>query len=122
MKNYLKKRIKAFGHAFRGVQDLLKGTPHAVIHLIMALLAILLGILLRITPGEWVAVVIVIGLVFALEAINSAIEALADRITLEQDERIRRVKDLSAAAVFLAAIAALVVGVIIFVPKLIGLL
>ena len=122
MKNYLKNRVKAFGHAFRGVRDLLKGTPHAVIHLVMALLAILLGVVLRISSGEWLAIIIVIGMVLASETMNSAIETLADRVTLERDERIRKVKDLSAAAVLLAAIAALVVGAVIFVPKLMGLL
>lgn len=88
----------------------------------MAVLAILGGWLFRISSGEWIAVFVAIGLVFAAEAINSAIERLADVVQPEKDERIRDVKDISAGAVLACAITALVIGIIVFLPKLAALL
>ena len=70
---------------------------------------------------EWVAVVIVIGMVFAAEIINSSIERTADFVKAERDDRKRDIKDLGAAAVLVCAIAAAVVGIIIFLPKIIAL-
>lgn len=118
MNKYLKKRAASFGHAFRGVAELLHGTPNAVIHVVLALVAVALGFYFRIDAGEWLAIVIVIGLVLALEAVNTAIEGLADMISREHNENIKRIKDVAAGAVLMAAIAALVVGMIIFLPKI----
>jgi len=75
------------------------------------------GAIFRISTGEWIAVVFCIGLVFALELINSAIENIADFITIERNETIKKVKDLSAGAVLAAAIASAIIGLIIFLPK-----
>lgn len=72
-----------------------------------------------ITPGEWTAVVIVIAMVLAAEAVNSAIERTADFVKAERDDRKRDIKDLAAGAVLLCAIGAAVVGVIVFLPYLI---
>lgn len=67
---------------------------------------------------EWIAVSIVIGAVLAAEAINSAIEALADLVSPEYNAAIKKTKDLAAGAVLITAIAAAIVGFIIFLPKL----
>lgn len=79
------------------------------------------GFLLDISQMEWIAVVIVIGAVLAAEAVNSALEALADFVSPEYSEAIKRTKDLAAGAVLLMAIAAAIVGGIIFFPKLAAL-
>lgn len=71
---------------------------------------------------EWIVVTLCIGLVLAAEAVNSAIEALADRVSPEYDEAIKRTKDLAAGAVLLLAIAVAITGLIIFLPKLIALI
>lgn len=120
MNDSLKKRIQSFRHAFRGVRTLFAATPNARIHAVAAVAAVALGFVLRISWGEWLAVVIVIGMVFAAEALNTAIETLADYACDKQiHPMIKAVKDLSAAAVLLAAIAALVVGLVVFLPKII---
>ena len=92
------------------------------IHAVAAVLAVAMGFLFRISPMEWIAVVIVIGMVFAAEIINSSIERTADFVKAERDDRKRDIKDLGAAAVLVCAIIAAIVGVIIFLPKIIGLL
>ncbi len=122
MGNYFKKRKESFGHAFRGVKTLFEETPNARIHLVMAILAVALGFIFHISSGEWLAVIIVIGLVLALEAMNTAIETLADFACDKKiHPLIKIVKDVSATGVLLAAIAALVVGIIVFLPKIIEL-
>ena len=73
---------------------------------------------MQISRLEWITIVVVIGMVLAAEAVNSSIEALADLVSPEYNEAIKRTKDLAAGAVLLVAIAAAVVGCIIFIPKL----
>lgn len=120
MKTYLRKRIKSFVYAFGGIKTLFKKTPNAYIHLIMAVLAVLLGFLFKIAAHEWLAIIVVIGLVFALEAMNTAIETLSDfACEKNMHPSIRAVKDLAAGGVLLAAMAALVVGIVVFLPKII---
>jgi diacylglycerol kinase (ATP) len=74
-----------------------------------------------ISTAEWLAVTVVIGLVLALEAVNTSIETLADLVSKERNATIKKVKDLAAAGVLLAAMAALAVGVLVFLPKIIEL-
>jgi len=118
--SYFKKRIQSFGHAFRGIYTLFSETPNALIQLIAAIVAVILGLVLHISKEEWLAVIIVIGLVLALEAINSALETLADyACNREIHPLIKKGKDLAAAGVLIAALAALAVGVVVFLPKII---
>ena len=118
--NFIKNRLKSFVYAFQGVRTMFGETPNATIHLILYVLAITLGIALKISSTEWLAVCIVIGFVFAMEAINTAVEKLADYACNKQlDPTIKKVKDLAAAGVLFAALAALAVGMIVFLPKII---
>ena len=80
------------------------------------------GILFKISSMEWVAVIFAIGLVFSFEIINSAVENLSDFVCSERNELIKKVKDLAAAAVLVSAITAAVIGLIVFIPKIIELL
>lgn len=121
MSKYLKDRLKSFVYAFEGIIHLFKSTPNARIHLAAAIIAIAMGFCLKISTSEWFAITIVIGAVISLEAINSAIEEVADLITKEQNRKIKTIKDLAAGAVLIMAIAALCVGFIIFIPKIISL-
>ena len=77
-----------------------------------------LGWLFAITPGEWMAVVLAIGLVWVAEALNTAIEYVADLAHPDEHPEVKKLKDLAAAAVLFASIAALVVGLIVFLPRL----
>ena len=116
----VRKRIKSFSYAFAGLKVLFREEHNARIHAVAAVLAVAMGFLFRISPMEWIAVVIVIGMVFAAEIINSSIERTADFVKAERDDRKRDIKDLGAAAVLVCAIAAAVVGIIIFLPKIIA--
>ena len=87
----------------------------------MTVLVIIAGLLFHISTFEWIAVFFAIGLVLAAEAINSAIERLSDVVQPEKDDRIRDVKDISAGAVLVCAITAAIIGIIIFLPKILML-
>lgn len=97
---------------------MIRGQCHARLHLAATVIVVALGFSLRVTGGEWCALVLAMGIVWTAEAMNSAIETLADRITTDRDERVGRAKDLAAGAVLLAAISAAVAGVCIFAPRL----
>ena len=115
----IKKRIKSFSYAFAGLKVLFKEEHNARIHAVASLLVVAAGILFHITAGEWIAVVICIGMVISAEIVNSSLERCADFVKQERDDRKRDIKDLGAAAVLVCAIAAAVVGCIIFIPYLI---
>jgi diacylglycerol kinase (ATP) len=117
----IKKRIRSFGYAFSGLKTLFREEHNAWIHASATVLVIFAGFLLRISETEWIAVTAAIGMVIAAEAFNSSIERLADVVQPERDGRIKGVKDLAAGAVLACAIAAAVIGLIIFLPKLINL-
>lgn len=118
---YIKGRIRSFKHAFNGINILLSEEPNSKTQGFLAIVALLMGYFLHISSTEWIALCIVIGLVFAMEAINSAIENLADFACNKNiEESIKKTKDLSAAGVLFSAIAALIVGLIIFLPKLLS--
>ncbi len=117
----IKNRIRSFSYAFNGLKILLKEEHNARIHLIIAVLAIFMGFFFHISRMEWIAIIFAVGFVFALEIVNSSIEKLADRVSPDYSEQIKKVKDLSASAVLIAAISALGVGLLIFVPRLFAL-
>jgi diacylglycerol kinase (ATP) len=114
------KRLKSFTYAFSGLRMLFREEHNAWIHLFATVCVIVAGFVFHISPLEWVAVVFAIGLVIGGEAFNTAIEILADVVCPERDERIKKVKDLSAAAVLVSALSALTIGLIIFIPKIIA--
>lgn len=82
----------------------------------IGLIAVIGGITLDISRGEWVAIVICIGLVLALEMINSCLERVCDFITLERRDEIKAIKDMAGGAVLIVAVASLIVAGIIFTP------
>lgn len=118
----IKKRIKSFGYAFNGIRLLFCYEHNAWIHLLAVLVVTGAGVFFQLSKEEWIAVVTVIGMVLSAEAINSAIEVLCDLVSPGYNEAIKRAKDLAAGAVLLTAIAAAIVGLIIFVPKMLTLL
>ena len=120
--SYINGRLKSFANAFRGMYMLFKEEHNMLIHALLAIIALLMGCWLHISPLEWIVVCTVIALVFAMEAINTAIEELSDfACNKEISPNIKKIKDLSAAAVLFAAIVALIAGLIIFLPKLLQL-
>ena len=118
----LKSRLGSFKFAVHGLVSLIKNEHNSRIHLIVALAAIIIGIILNLNQYEWALLIVVIGIVFISELLNSSIESLADHINPEWNELIRRAKDYSAAAVLVSAVIAIVVGALIFLPRIISLL
>ena len=117
-KNGFVRLIKSFGYAFTGIYDLLRSEPNTRIHLLATVCALIVGFILRISKTEWCIILIVIALVWAAEAFNTAIEKLTDHLFPEYHETARLAKDVSAGAVLVCAIAALICGLIIFIPKI----
>jgi len=101
---------------------MIKKEHNSRIHLFVAVLAIISGIFLNLNAIEWSLVVIIIGLVFITELINSAIERITDIFDPEINLKIKYIKDYTAASVLISAIISVIIGGIIFIPKLIELI
>lgn len=114
------KRFGSFVHAFNGLRILLREEHNSWIHIAAAIVAIVLGFVFHISTYEWIAIAFAIGLVIALEIVNSAFESLSDFVSPERHDSIKKIKDLAAAAVLIGAITALAVGLLIFLPKMIA--
>ena len=120
-----KARLHSFKYAFAGIVTFFRTQHNAIIHLFIALIAVITGLWLSVSETQWLFIVIAIGMVFSAEIMNTAIEKIADMVTLEQNETIKKIKDLSAAAVLVTAVTSAFIGLIIFIPPLlvkIGLL
>lgn len=118
--NELKKRIKSFGYAFMGIASLLKKEHNAWIHCLAIVVVTSLGFYFHITPTEWCIVLLCFGMVLAAEGFNTAIERLVDLVSPERHPVAGDVKDVAAGAVLICAIAAAIIGCIIFLPYLLN--
>lgn len=112
----------ALGHSFDGIKYALKNERNLKIQLIFAILAIILGIFLKLTYIEFAILVIVIGLVLFSEFINTALEVMLDLYSQEYNENIKIVKDISSGAVLLMSALSVIIGVILFLPKILNIL
>jgi diacylglycerol kinase len=117
----LRRRINSFRYAFQGLADLFRSQVNARIHLAVALAVVLAGGYFGLSALEWVALVVCIAGVLALEAINTALEYLTDLVSPDIHPLAGKAKDVAAAAVLLAAFGAVVVGLLIFLPKIYAL-
>ena len=118
---FLKKRIRSFGYAFKGIGKLVASQRNAQIHLVATIVVILAGWGMTIKALEWALLMLAMGSVWSAEAMNTAIEILADKVEPGYDEQIGRVKDVAAGGVLLSAIFATLMGAWIFIPRLIAL-
>lgn len=122
-KNQIMKRLfTSFGYALNGIKTVFRSEKNMQIHLGIATLVILLGFLFQISKSEWLACIICIGLVFSAETMNTAIETFVDMVSPERKPQAGKIKDIAAGGVFLAAIISVVIGVIIFLPKIFDIL
>ena len=112
-------RLKSVRHAYNGALYLCKTEASIKIQLSMALIVIVAGFYFNISRMEWLFQIAMIGLVLSMEGINTAIEYIADFIHPELHASIGRIKDIAAGAVFMASIAAIVVAIIIYYPKIV---
>jgi len=107
-----------FNHAFVGLFQMIRTERNFKIQLIVFFIVIGLGFILEISSFDWLIVLLISAMVLTLETINSAIEKTCDLITKEDNNQIKRIKDISAGAVLLVSIFAIVIGIIIFYPYL----
>ena len=108
------KRAKSFTYAGRGLYVFIRSTHNAWVHLLVLAIAVSLGLYLHITVVEWMMLVMVGGFVLAAEAFNTAIEIDINLTSPEYHPYARDTKDVAAAAVLIAAMTALIVGIFIF--------
>ncbi len=118
----LKSRFGSFKFALNGLCSVLKNEHNSRIHLLVAIFAVVLGIILKLNRYEWSLLIIVIGTVFLTELLNSSLESLADIIDPVWNDQIRKAKDYAAAAVLISAIISVIVGGLIFIPKILDLI
>lgn len=118
---YLKDRIAAFGYALKGLKHFFRNEKHAQIHLIATVLVLIAGFILNVNTVEWCILLVCIALVLSAEAFNSSIEQLTDITSPEKKPKAGLVKDLAAGAVLITALLAAIIGLIIFLPKILML-
>lgn len=111
-------RLKSVAFAFNGAWLLLKTEPSIKIQVFIGITMTLIGFLVDLSATEWILQTLTIGIIIALEGLNTAIEEIADFIHPEYHPRIGLIKDLAAGAVFIFALVALIVGGIIYFPKI----
>jgi len=114
-----KRFLHSFSYAFDGLKYAFKYEQNLVVHIIITILVIIMGIMFHISVFEWALCILAIGLVIATELINTSIEATIDLISPEYNELAKVAKDTAAAAVLVFAIAAIILGLIVFGPKII---
>ena len=113
-----KERYNSFGYAWQGIKALFRTEHNAWIHTAIAVAVSIAAIILKVSRTEAIVLISTIAFVFVTEILNTAIEKLADFVSLQKHPQIGLVKDLAAAAVLIAAISAVIIGTIIFYPKL----
>lgn len=113
-RSFLGREAASFACAFRGIADLLRSEVHARIHLLATVAALALGWWKPLSATGWAVLILTIGMVWTAEAINTAIERMADVAHPDEHPEVGKLKDLAAGAVLLASIAALGVGVCLF--------
>lgn len=118
MTRWIASVLRSFGPALAGLAWALKTERSLQVHGIATVLVGGFGLWLNLAAWEWCVLLLAVGLVCATELLNTAIEVLADRVSKEREEPIRLAKDTAAAAVLVAALAALGVGLVVFLPKL----
>ena len=116
----MKKLINSFKYAIQGIFTSLKTEKNMKIHIFIMLLVIVAGIVLKISKLEWVICIILFSIVIAGELFNTAIETVVNMITTEKNEKAKIAKDVSAGAVFVLTIGAAIIGIMIFIPKILS--
>lgn len=109
----------ALKNAFNGIKYVFTTQRNLKIQFVFAIFAFILGLILKISHVEWAIIVLLIFVVFLSEIFNTAIETVVDMITTEYNESAKIAKDISAGGVTLVAISSIIIGMLIFLPKII---
>ena len=113
--------LRSFGFAFSGIRTTIKGERNIKIHIGVSIIVICMGTWLSLSMVEWLFIVLAIGGMLSLEMLNSAIERVVDLVTADYHPLAKDAKDIAAGAVLLYAIMSVIIGLIIFLPKIITL-
>jgi diacylglycerol kinase (ATP) len=111
--------FKSFGYAARGIRMAVSEQPNIRIHLMVSILVVIAGFYIGISRSEWLVILLCIGVVLAVELLNTAIEYLVDLVSPERHSLAGKVKDVAAGAVLIVAIMSVIIGILIF-SKYIG--
>lgn len=113
----IQQRLNSFRYAIKGIWVLVSTQANAQIHLLAICFVLILGFYTQISRTEWCIIILTCALVMALEAVNTAIETLTDLVSPEYHILAGKTKDIAAGAVLIAAIGAVIIGGLIFIPK-----
>lgn len=124
MKKILKKQgktgfVESVGHALDGVSYTINHERNFRVEVIFAIMVTITSFVLKVSVIEWSILVLVIGMVLALEMVNTAIERCVDLVTKDYKELAKIAKDIAAGAVFVMSIFSVIIGILIFMPKII---
>jgi len=111
--------MRSFGFAFKGLGYAAQTQPNFRFHLVAGSIALILGFLFQLSTAEWLWLMASIAIVLIAELLNTSIETLTDLVSPTYNEKAGHVKDVAAGAVVVAALFALITGIIIFLPKII---
>lgn len=114
--------IRSFVFAFAGIAAVISTQRNAQIHLLITAIVIAGGLFFGVSLTEWIVLVLSITLVLALEAMNTALEALVDLLSPQYHPLAKKAKDVAAGAVLIGAIGTAVIGCIVFLPRILDLL
>ncbi len=109
---------KSFGFAFEGLKTAVLQGRNFRVQIIIGALATILGFILKLNYTEWLHLVLIITIILVLELINTSIEAIVDIVSPEKQEKAKIAKDVAAATVLLASIGSVIIGVMLFLPKI----
>lgn len=118
----MRRLIRSFSHAFAGIGHSLQTQANLRIHMVAAICVVITGLLLQISTVEWAILVVTIMIVMSAELFNTAIEAVIDRVGNEPHPLAKIAKDTAAGAVLISAIGSVIVGLLIFGPRLLALI
>ncbi|MDD2504827.1 MAG: diacylglycerol kinase family protein [Bacilli bacterium] len=118
----VKRLDKSFKYAFTGYKNAFHSEPNMKFHTFIAFIVLISGLFFKLSSLEWIFIISLIGLVIGAELLNTAIEHLVDLATQEYKRKAMLAKDTSAAYVMVLSITAAIVGMIIFIPKIIELI
>lgn len=118
----MKKIRNSFKYAIEGIWTSFKTERNMKIHIFIMILVIIAGIILKIDKLEWIICITLFAIVIAGELFNTSIETIVDMVMPEKNEKAKIAKDVSAGAVLVVAIGAAIIGLVIFVPRILNIL
>ena len=118
----MKKIRNSFKYAIEGIWTSFKTERNMKIHIFIMILVIIAGIILKISKSEWIICIILFAIVIGSELFNTSIETIVDMVMPEKNEKAKIAKDVSAGAVLVVAIGAAIIGLVIFVPRILNIL